>query len=334
MAGKERSHPSEHPNFSRGIHEVPIADPMIDSFYRGKVRDVYGAGDALAIITTDRTSAFDSKVCTIPGKGQALNLLSAFIFDQTADILPNHVISVPHPNVTVAHNVTQRPPVEVVVREYMAQSETSTSIYKNYMNGRRNIYGIHFDDDLLPNQQFENRIVTPTTKAEDGEHDMELTDDEARKIVDTKYSWGMWDEMKRKAFTLFDRGSLLYENCDLILVDTKFEFGVSSGELILIDEVLTPDSSRLWEKGTYQELFDAGRKPENHDKQIIRDALSSAGYKGGTDIPVLPDEVIDAAAAAYEGIYTRVSGKPLPDASLTTVPEIQHAVLEALRSHR
>ena len=242
MAGERPNH-LEHPNFSRGLVEVPLFKVPLDFEYHGKVRDVYGVNDRLAIITTDRTSANDERVCTIPDKGKVLNGLSAFWFDQTSDIIQNHVIDVPHPNVTIATRVDERPAVEVVVREYMAVSNTDTSIFKNYKNGRRTIYGINFPDGLQANQKFDERIVTPTTKAEDGEHDKELTDEKAKALVDGQYGWGAWDHMKDTALALFDRGSDIYSDRGLILVDTKFEFGFKDGQLMLIDEALTTDSS-------------------------------------------------------------------------------------------
>ena len=327
MAGERPNH-LEHPNFSRGLVEVPLFKVPLDFEYHGKVRDVYGVNDRLAIITTDRTSANDERVCTIPDKGKVLNGLSAFWFDQTSDIIQNHVIDVPHPNVTIATRVDERPAVEVVVREYMAVSNTDTSIFKNYKNGRRTIYGINFPDGLQANQKFDERIVTPTTKAEDGEHDKELTDEKAKALVDGQYGWGAWDHMKDTALALFDRGSDIYSDRGLILVDTKFEFGFKDGQLMLIDEALTPDSSRLWEAATYEERHKNGLKPENLDKQIIRDALHKAEYEMD-GIPLLPAEIIDAAGDAYKLLYERVTGHSV-DPTPSNVFNIQLAALQGL----
>ena len=284
------------------------------------------------MVTTDRQSAFDRIICTVPGKGEVLNLLSAFWFRHTHDIIPNHMINTPHPNILLARQAHKTIPVEVVLRRYMARSSTSTSIYHNYMEkGRREIYGIDFPEDILPHQELPmGTILTPTTKAETG-HDQELTDEQAQEIVDGKFGAGSWVRIQGAAYSVFERA---YKHCltrGLILADTKFEFGQDAeGNFMLIDELLTPDSSRFWLAATYDERLQKGENPESFDKEILRRWLAEEGFRGEGTVPIVPPEVIQKMSEAYVIPYTMITGKELPKSPISSsrkiVPTIHHII--------
>jgi len=284
---------------------------------KGKVRDCWIINkegvDYRAMVTTDRQSAFDKLICTVPGKGQVLNLLSAYWFNKTKDIIANHVVEVPHPNVLIARQAKETFPVEIVLRRYMAKSSTGTSIYHNYVNlERREIYGIKFPDGLQPNQEFPmGTILTPTTKAESG-HDQELTDEQALEIVDSKLGNGTWNRAKSAAHKLFEFG---YKHClerGLILVDTKYEVGIDSqGNLMLIDEIHTPDSSRYWLLKTFLQKFMKGETPDAFDKDILRRWLADRGFKGDGPVPQVDRAIINAMLEAYAVPYKMVTGRTL-----------------------
>lgn len=303
-------------NFARGLLQVDIpgyGDPI-----RGKVRDNWVIDQAdpeyRVMVTTDRQSAFDSIVCTIPGKGQVLNLLSAYWFAQTKDIIANHMIHVPHPNVLLAHQAKSKLLVEVVLRRYMARSSTATSIYYNYADlGRREIYGLNFPEGLKPNEEFPmGTIITPTTKADTG-HDAELTDNQAAEMVDGKLGDGIWSQAKTAALAIFERARLDCLDKGLILVDTKYEFGLDRhGQLILIDEIHTPDSSRFWLVESYLDRFNHGKTPETFDKEILRRWLADQGFKGEGRVPVVNPKIIDQMAQAYVIPFRMITGKDLP----------------------
>lgn len=272
--------------------------------YSGKVRDFYLTDGKRILITTDRISAFDVILGYIPYKGAVLNLLSAFWFDKTRDIVTNHMISVPDPNVTIAKNATPIP-IEMVVRGYIT-GVTNTSIWGSYEKGERIIYGIKFPQGLRKNQKLLTPVITPTTKAEKG-HDERLTEKEilARKIVPAK----LWKQMKKAALKLFEKGSKICEKNGIILVDTKYEFGLLDGKLILIDEIHTPDSSRFWIKKTYQERFKKGLEPENFDKEFLRIWYAKQGYKGDGKPPKLTKDIIAQVSKRYIDIYEKITGK-------------------------
>ena len=319
--------PSE--NFSRGLLEVEI--PELGPKISGKVRDIWVSDSGLRVmVTTDRLSAYDRVICTVPGKGQVLNLLSAFWYEETQDIVPNHLIAVPHPNVLIARQAQETLPVEVVLRRYMAKSSTSTSVYYNYADlSRREIYGIKFPDGLKPNQEFPmGTILTPTTKALTG-HDQELTDQQAQEVVDGKLGESMWARTKAASFALFDRASSYLASEGLILVDTKFEFGLDKDrDLMLIDELFTPDSSRFWLGESYQQRFNAGETPKQFDKEIIRRWLADKGFKGEGIVPVVDEEIIGKVASAYRIPYTMITGKELP------LPSSSDLIREAILDYR
>jgi len=273
--------------------------------YEGKVRDNYSFDGKRVIVTTDRISAFDRVLCTIPFKGQVLNQTSAFWFEKTKKIADNHVISVPDPNVMVVKECKTLP-VEMVVRGYIT-GVTTTSAWYNYERGVRNFCGNILPEGLKKNQKFEKPIITPTTKAEHGLHDESISGEEIikRKLVDEK----IYKQMEKAALKLFDYGTKLVAKNNLILVDTKYEFGLLDGKLVLIDEIHTPDSSRFWIKDTYEELFSKEQEPQKLDKEYVRQWLANKGFIGEGPIPEIPDEVKIEAAKRYITAYEMITGK-------------------------
>ena len=235
----------------------------------GKVRDIYRVGDRRVLITTDRISAFDRVLGAIPFKGQTLNQLSAWWFAQTADIVANHFLSTPDPNVTIARDAAPLP-VEVVVRGYIT-GVTKTSLWTLYAAGQRHAYGTTLPNGLRKNDPLPEPIVTPTTKAEGGAHDEPLTPGQ---IVERGLlPAALWNEVAAAALALFARGQAVAREAGLILADTKYEFGLADGRLTLIDEMHTPDSSRFWTLESYA----PGRDPEHLDKEYLRAWYAAQG---------------------------------------------------------
>jgi phosphoribosylaminoimidazole-succinocarboxamide synthase len=290
--------------------------------YSGKVRDYYIVGDKRILITTDRVSAFDRVLDVIPYKGQVLNKISEFWFDKTKDIVQNHILSVPHANVTIAKSAKPIP-IEMVVRGYLT-GVTGTSIWGSYEKGERVIYGIKFQDGMKKNQKLSTPIITPTTKAEVG-HDERLTGKEILKlkIVEPK----IWRQLEKAALAVFERGTKICAKAGIILVDTKYEFGLDDkGKLMLIDEVHTPDSSRFWVKATYKERFKKGLEPENFDKEFMRIWFKKKGYAGDGKPPVMPKSFINKISKRYITIYERITGRRF----VYDKSEIKDKVKEAL----
>ena len=272
---------------------------------QGKVRDIYNLQGKRILITTDRISAFDRVLGYIPYKGQVLNQLSAFWFEKTSDIVANHLISVPHPNVSLVHEAKPYP-VEMVVRGYIS-GVTNTSIWGSYEKGERIIYGIKFPEGLHKNQKLPYPVVTPTTKAEHGGHDQPLTEKE---ILDKKLlSKKVWEDMKEASIKLYLKGTEICRRRGLILVDTKYEFGEYKGKMMLIDEIHTPDSSRYWKKENYQKRFEKGLEPENFDKEFFRIWYVKRGYKGDGKPPKMNTDLQLKTAMRYIKIYEMITGK-------------------------
>ena len=277
--------------------------PELGEKYEGKVRDVYVKNGRRTLITTDRISAFDRVLGLIPFKGQVLNQLSAWWFAQTADIVPNHLISVPDPNVTIAHEA-QPLPVEIVVRGYIT-GVTKTSLWYLYEQGERRPYGISLPDGLQKNDQLPSPIITPTTKATDGGHDEQLTRHELSRGKVAGVSPQLWSEIERVALLLFGRGQAIARAAGLILVDTKYEMGLVNGRVTLIDEIHTPDSSRYWLADSYR----PGAEPENFDKEFMRKWYAAQGYRGDGAPPIMPDDFIAQVAARYIAAYEKLTGE-------------------------
>jgi len=273
----------------------------------GKVRDWYPMpGNRRLFITTDRLSAFDRVLGAVPFKGQVLNQLSAWWFANTTDIIPNHVIDLPDPNALVARAAVPIQ-IEVIVRGYIT-GVTSTALWYRYSLGEREIYGYHFPEGLRKNQALKEPIITPTTKEGATGHDERLTCAEVTQLglLDST----TWEIVQAAALDLFRRGSEIAQKAGLILVDTKYEFGLDAdGKVMLIDEVHTPDSSRFWKIDTYQERFEKGEEPENFDKEFIRLAYAERGYRGDGEPPAMEDDLWQAASRRYRTIYEMISGK-------------------------
>ena len=286
-------------------HTLDKTNFKIGKKYEGKVRDNYILNEKRIIITTDRISAFDRVLCTIPFKGQVLNQTSAFWFEKTKHIVKNHVIDVPDSNAMVV-NECELIPLEMVVRGYIT-GVTTTSAWYNYEKGVRNFCGNKLPDGMRKNQKFEKPIITPTTKEFEGKHDQLISGEEAIKkgIVDEE----TYRKMEKAALALFDFGTKLVAKNNLILVDTKYEFGDLNGQLVLIDEIHTPDSSRFWIKDTYKELFSKGEEPQKLDKEYVRQWLANKGFIGDGKIPHIPDEVKIEAAKRYITAYEMITGK-------------------------
>ena len=273
--------------------------------YEGKVRDNYTLDGKRVIVTTDRISAFDRVLCSIPFKGQVLNQTSAFWFEKTKNIAKNHMINVSDPNVMIVKECKPYA-VEMVVRGYIT-GVTTTSAWYNYEKGIRNFCGNILPEGLKKNQKFDRPIITPSTKAGHGAHDESISGEEAikRKLVDRK----LYTQMEKTALALFDFGSNFLSRQNLILVDTKYEFGELNGKLVLIDEIHTPDSSRFWIKNNYWDLFSEGQEPQKLDKEYVRMWLSGKGFIGEGKIPQIPVDVKVEAAKRYITAYEMITGR-------------------------
>jgi phosphoribosylaminoimidazole-succinocarboxamide synthase len=293
----------------------------------GKVRDWYpiGPGKRL-LVTTDRLSAFDRILACVPYKGQVLNQLAAWWFDTTADILPNHTVSVPDPNALVALEAEPFT-VEVIVRGYIT-GVTSTALWYRYSLGEREIYGYHFPEGLKKNQALPEPIITPTTKGGSSGHDERLT---CAEVVENGHlDHATWERVMAAALAIFQRGQQVAEKAGLILVDTKYEFGhLPNGEVVLIDEVHTPDSSRFWKADTYPERFAAGQEPENFDKEFVRLAYTEQGYRGDGPIPEVPTGLWVAASQRYITIYEMLTGQAFVPGSYPVKPRLVQNLMKA-----
>ena len=270
----------------------------------GKVRDSYVLpGGRRALVTTDRVSAFDRILGTIPFKGQVLNQLAAFWFEETRGIVPNHVISVPDLNVMVVAECGQLP-LEFIVRGYIT-GVTETSAWTNYARGARNICGNVLPDGLRKDQKLAKPILTPTTKHE--VHDRNISRDEA--VAEGLITPELFDEAAEVCFRMFEAGTKEAAKRGLILVDTKYELGMLNGKLVVSDEIHTPDSSRYWYADTYEELFAKGEPQRKLDKEYVREWLAARGFRGEGEPPALPDEVRIEAAKRYITAYELVTGR-------------------------
>lgn len=281
----------------------------------GKVRDCYvtGGGERI-IVVTDRLSAFDRVLTTIPFKGQVLNQLASYWFEESSKIAPNHVIRVPDPNVTVARECEPLS-AEFVMRGYLT-GVTSTSIWRAYERGERTFCGHALPEGMVKNQRLPRPLLTPSTKAEKGDHDESVSREELlRRGSVSAEELGRAAEI---ATRLFSFGQTRAAERGMILVDTKYELGTSpDGELLVIDEIHTPDSSRYWYADSYEERLAEGEEPRSLDKEYVRRWLAEeAGYTGEGDPPRIPDHVRIEAALRYIEIYELITGRPfVPDTS-------------------
>ncbi|MGR3779867.1 MAG: phosphoribosylaminoimidazolesuccinocarboxamide synthase [Albimonas sp.] len=291
--------------------------PELPNPYFGKVRDCYDLPDdgvngaRRILIASDRISAFDRILACIPFKGQALTQIARHWFDRTADICPNHVLAYPDPNVVIGKRL-EILPVEVVVRGYLAGS-TSTSILTRYRKGEREIYGHRFPDGLRPNQPLPEAIITPTSKAFDGGHDEPLTGAEI--LSQGLLTQAQWEKVQDYALALFARGRAEAAERGLILVDTKYEFGVDAdGAILLADEIHTPDSSRYWLARGYEAAFEQGARPPSFDKDVIRSWVEARCDPYSDPLPHIPEDLIAATARVYADAFQAITGRPFePD---------------------
>jgi phosphoribosylaminoimidazole-succinocarboxamide synthase len=297
--------------------------PELPGYYRGKVRENYDLANGRRIlIASDRISAFDRDIAVIPLKGQVLTQTARFWFERTQSLCPNHVIEYPDPNVLVCKRLSMMP-VEIVVRDYLAGT-TSTSILQMYKQGRREMYGHRFPEGLRDNQKLPQTIITPTTKADQGDHDAPLSADEivARRLLTAD----QWREVSEKALALFACGRETAARQGLILVDTKYEFGFDEkGAIVLADEVHTPDSSRYWLAATYPARLAAGAPPDTLDKDYIRRWVAERCDPYRDAVPEIPPEVVLRAAATYVDVYQKVTGREfaLPDLAVPPLVRVR-----------
>jgi phosphoribosylaminoimidazole-succinocarboxamide synthase len=299
--------------------------PELPNHYRGKVRDNYDMPDGRRlIIATDRLSAFDINIAAIPFKGQVLTQIARFWFDCTVDICPNHVIDYPDPNVLLCKRLDILP-IEIVVRDYLTGT-TATSIWSMYKAGRREMYGLRFPDGLRENEKLPQTIITPTTKARDGDHDAPVTPAE---ILDRGLvTAAQWQEVSEKALALFARGRSIAAERGLILVDTKYEFGCDrDGRILLADEIHTPDSSRYWFAESYAGRFSAGQPPDSFDKDFLRRWVAARVDPYRDPIPPIPREIIAEAARIYVSVFETITGERFAAADPET------PVLERIRAN-
>jgi phosphoribosylaminoimidazole-succinocarboxamide synthase len=308
--------------------------PALGELYRGKVRDNYSRGDRIVMITTDRISAFDHVLGTIPFKGEVLSRLTAFWFDKVKDIAPTHLLDVPDPSVQVVRRAKPLP-IEIVIRGHI-----TGSLWRDYEAGKAGAYGIAWPKGLRKDQRFETPIITPSTKAEYGKHDEPISEEEivSKGIVPAP----LWREATAVARRLFQRGQEWAAKRGLILVDTKYEMGVVAeedvppgrrgeasaepygGKLVVIDEIHTPDSSRYWIGDGYEGRFAKGQDQEMLDKENIRQWLiKEHGFSGHGKPPPLTDDVRVMLARKYIEVFERLTGETFSSATGSVAERIE-----------
>jgi phosphoribosylaminoimidazole-succinocarboxamide synthase len=285
----------------------------------GKVRDIYLHGDELVLVTTDRHSSFDRMIAHIPWKGQVLNQVSAWWFNKTRDIAPNHLLAIPDPNVTIAKRCTPLP-VEAVVRGYLT-GVTDTAAWTRYAAGERRFGGTMLPDGLRKNQKLPQPFFDPTTK--EAAHDRALTPEQM--IAEGFITGSLFERVKETALALFARGQELAARNGLILVDTKYEFGVdANGALTLIDEIHTPDSSRYWQLDSYAARFAAGEEPQYFDKEFLRLWFREHcdPYRDAA-LPPAPPELVEELSRRYVAMYEQITGATFEHGETPILPRIE-----------
>jgi phosphoribosylaminoimidazole-succinocarboxamide synthase len=276
--------------------------PGLGELYRGKVRDNYSRGDRIVMVTTDRISAFDHVLGTIPFKGEVLSRLTLFWFDKVKDIAPTHLVTAPDPSVMVVRKAKPFP-VEIIIRGYV-----TGSLWRDYLAGKAGAYGIAWPKDLRKDQRFPEPIITPSTKAQYGQHDEPIS--EQAIVAQGLVAPALWAEATAVARRLFARGQEWAARRGLILVDTKYEMGIADGKLLVIDEIHTPDSSRYWVADGYERRFEAGQDQEMLDKENIRQWLiKEHGFSGHGKPPPLTDDVRVLLARKYIEVFERLTGE-------------------------
>jgi phosphoribosylaminoimidazole-succinocarboxamide synthase len=285
----------------------------------GKVRDIYGQGDKLILITTDRHSSFDRIIAHIPWKGQVLNQISARWFENTKDIVPNHILATPDPNVTVARKC-KLVPVEAVVRGYLT-GVTDTAIWTRYSKGQRNIGGIALPEGMKKNQKLPQPLFDPTTK--EAVHDRALAPEQM--IAEGFVTQDLFDRIRQTALALFARGQDIAAGRGLILVDTKYEFGTDeNGGVVLIDEIHTPDSSRYWRLDSYATRFNAGEEPEYFDKEFLRLwFIKNSDPYADAKLPDAPEDLVQELSRRYIQMYEEIAGEKFHYGETPVLPRIE-----------
>jgi len=303
--------------------------PGQKSVYKGKVRDVYNINDDyLLMIVSDRISAFDVVLPKgIPYKGQVLNQIATKFLDATSDIVPNWKISTPDPTVTFGHKCEPYP-VEMIVRAYLTGSS-----WRTYKAGAREICGLKIADGMKEHQRFPEPIITPTTKAEQGKHDEDISRTEiisSGLIPEEEYML-----IEKYTMAIFKKGSEIAAQHGLILVDTKYEFGKKDGKIYLIDEINTPDSSRYFYADEYQELFEKGLPQKQLSKEFVREWLMANGFQGkeGQPIPEMTESFVNEVSDRYIELYEKITGEKFIKTDISNVPErIERNCREFLKS--
>ena len=313
---------------SNALTKTEFNFPGQKSLYKGKVRDVYNINDDfLVMVVSDRISAFDVVLPKgIPYKGQVLNQIAEKFLDATADIVPNWKIAVPDPNVTVGH-FCETFAVEMIVRGYLTGSS-----WRLYKNGGREICGVPLPEGLKEHQAFPEPLLTPTTKAEQGAHDENISREEiiAQGLVSEKD----YVELERISLELFKRGSEIAKEMGLILVDTKYEFGKKDGQIYLIDEIHTPDSSRYFYADGYQKRFDKGENQKQLSKEFVREWLMDNNFQGreGDILPEIPEDFVNQVSDRYIELYESITGDKFIKSDVSEIPaRIETAVTEFLK---
>ena len=324
------------PNGNEALLANCLTDAHFDElpgFYRNKVRDVYRLPDRRRLlIATDRQSAFDQVVAAIPYKGELLTQTARYWFDQTEAICANHVISYPDPNVVIVKDLDMLP-IEMVVRAFLTGS-SNTSLWPMYERGDRLLYGHRFVDGLKKNQSLDQPIITPTTKpapGAEGEHDTPIT---AAQLLESKrVTPAQWDELTAKSLALFARGQQLAAEKGLILVDTKYEFGIDEhGKILVADEIHTPDSSRFWIASSYQQNFEAGKEPESLDKEFLRLWILNHCDPYREPIPPIPSETLISFSDKFVALFEQITGLAFkrPDTTVSVRERIHDALASEL----
>jgi phosphoribosylaminoimidazole-succinocarboxamide synthase len=291
--------------------------PGQKSVYKGKVRDVYNINDEyLLMVVSDRISAFDVVLPKgIPYKGQVLNQIASKFLDATSDIVPNWKIATPDPTVTIGY-MCEPYPVEMIVRAYLTGSS-----WRTYKEGARAICGVAVPEGMREHQKFETPIITPTTKAEQGKHDEDISREQI--ISSGLVSEDEYNKLEKYTMEVFRRGSEIAAQQGLILVDTKYEFGKKDGKIYLIDEINTPDSSRYFYADEYQDRFENGLPQKQLSKEFVREWLMANGFQGkeGQKVPEMTDSFVTEVSERYIELYERITGEKFEKSDITNVPE-------------
>jgi phosphoribosylaminoimidazole-succinocarboxamide synthase len=303
------------------IRETNFNFPGQTSVYHGKVRDVYTIGDKLVVVASDRISAFDHILPKpIPHKGAVLNQIAAHFLKATADIVPNWLLATPHPNVAIGKRC-EPVRIEMVIRGYLAGHAA-----REYKAGKRVLCGVTLPEGLKENDKLPSPVITPSTKAVEG-HDEDISREDIlkRNLVDES----VYVQMENYTYALFAKGQQMANERGLILVDTKYEFGISDGQVILIDEIHTPDSSRYFYLQGYEERQQRGEPQQQLSKEFVRQWLIEQGFQGkdGQQMPVMPDEFVNTITERYIELYEKVTGKQfVRNTSTDIVKEIDESV--------